>query len=165
MLLPPHRTSEVEQILTRLRQGGRIEDFETTRRTKEGRMLNVSLTISPVRDAQGNIIAASTIALNITQAKLAQEAIRNSERLAVAGRMAATIAHEINNPLEIVTSILYILAREESLSEKGRQYVKAAEEELRRVAQITRTTLGLYRERDTTVLPLDLCDLLDSILV
>jgi len=140
MLLPPHRTSEVEQILTRLRQGGRIEHFETTRRTKEGRMLNVSLTISPVRDAQGNIIGASTIARNITQAKLAQEAIRNSERLAVAGRMAATIAHEINNPLEIVTSILYLLAKDQSLGETARKYVLTAEEELRRVGQITRST-------------------------
>ncbi|PYV82136.1 MAG: PAS domain-containing sensor histidine kinase [Acidobacteria bacterium] len=165
MLLPPHRTSEVEQILTRLRQGGRIEHFETTRRTKEGRMLNVSLTISPVRDAQGNIIAASTIARNITQAKLAQEAIRNSERLAVAGRMAATIAHEINNPLEIVTSILYLLAKDQSLGETARKYVLTAEEELRRVGQITRSTLGLYRERDTAIVPVNIAELINSILL
>ena len=163
--LAPDRSTEFGDILKRLRRGEKLDHFETTRQTKDGRILNVSLTISPVRNAEGEISAASTISRDITQTRLAEEAIRNSERLAVAGRMAATIAHEINNPLEAVTNILYILAREESLSEKGRQYVKAAEEELRRVAQITRTTLGLYRERDTTVLPLDLCDLLDSILV
>jgi two-component system, chemotaxis family, CheB/CheR fusion protein len=164
MLLPQDRTTEVEEILTRLRQGGRIEHFETTRQTKEGRMLNVSLTVSPVRDAQGNIIAASTIARDITQAKLAEEAIRNSERLALAGRMAATITHEINNPLEIVTNILYLLAKDQSLGETARQYVGKAEEELRRVGQITRSTLGLYRERDTAIVPVNIAELIDSIL-
>jgi two-component system, chemotaxis family, CheB/CheR fusion protein len=165
MLLPPDRSTEIDDILKRLRRGEKLEHFETNRQTKDGRILDVSLTISPIRNADGEITAASTIARDITQTKLAEEALRNSERLAVAGRMAATIAHEINNPLEAVTNILYILAREEALSEKGRQYMKAADEELRRVAQITRTTLGLYRERDTAILPLNICDLLDSILV
>jgi signal transduction histidine kinase len=96
---------------------------------------------------------------------MAEEAIRNSERLAVAGRMAATIAHEINNPLEAVTNILYLLAQKEPLSESGRKYVQAAEEELRRVGQITRTTLGLYRERDVAVAPVNISELLESILV
>ena len=98
MLLPPDRPAEVDEILERMQRGERVEHFETTRRTKSGRILNVSLTISPVRDSEGKIIAASSIARDITQTRMAEEAIRNSERLAVAGRMAATIAHEINNP-------------------------------------------------------------------
>jgi two-component system, chemotaxis family, CheB/CheR fusion protein len=165
MLLPPDRPSEVDEILERMQRGERLEHFETTRRTKSGRILNVSLTISPVRDSEGKIIAASSIARDITQTKMAEEAIRNSERLAVAGRMAATIAHEINNPLEAVTNILYLLAQKEPLSESGRKYVQAAEEELRRVGQITRTTLGLYRERDVAVAPVNISELLESILV
>jgi PAS domain S-box-containing protein len=164
MLLPADRSTEVEDILRRLRQGEKIEHLETTRRTKNKGIITVSLTISPVRDSEGNIIAASTIARDMTHLKLAEEAIRNSERLAVAGRMAATIAHEINNPLEAVTNILYLLARDESISEKSKAYVKAAEEELRRVGQITRTTLGLYRERDIAIVPVNLADLIDSIL-
>ena len=165
MLLPPDRPAEVDEILERMQRGERLEDFETTRRTKSGRILNVSLTISPVRDSEGKIIAASSIARDITQTKMPEEAIRNSERLAVAGRMAATIAHEINNPLEAVTNILYLLAQKEPLSESGRKYVQAAEEELRRVGQITRTTLGLYRERDVAVAPVNISELLESILV
>jgi PAS domain S-box-containing protein len=165
MLLPPDRPAEVDEILERMQRGERLEHFETTRRTKSGRILNVSLTISPVRDSEGKIIAASSIARDITQTKMAEEAIRNSERLAVAGRMAATIAHEINNPLEAVTNILYLLAQKEPLSESGRKYVQAAEEELRRVGQITRTTLGLYRERDVAVAPVNISELLESILL
>jgi PAS domain S-box-containing protein len=99
VLLPPDRPNEVKEMLQKLRQGEKIEHFETKRRTKSGRILEISLTISPVYDAEGKIIAASTIARDITQTRMAEEALRNSERLAVAGRMAATIAHEINNPL------------------------------------------------------------------
>jgi two-component system CheB/CheR fusion protein len=165
LLLPPERPCEVEQILKRLRRGEKIDHFETTRQTKDGQVLQVSLTVSPVRDTEGSIIAASTIARDITQSKLAEEALRSSERLAVAGRMAATIAHEINNPLETVSNILYLLQRNPSLDDSARSYVQVADEELRRVGQITRTTLGLYRERDTSIVPVNLLEILETILM
>jgi len=79
--------------------------------------------------------------------------------------MAATIAHEINNPLEIVTNILYLLGQDHSLNQTNRRYVTLADEEIRRVGQITRTTLGLSRERDTSVAPVNLAELIESILV
>ncbi|MCU1269401.1 MAG: multi-sensor signal transduction histidine kinase [Acidobacteriaceae bacterium] len=162
ILLPPDRPHEVSEILQRLRQGEKIERFETTRRTKGGRMVNVSLTISPVRDAGGEIIAASTIARDITQTKMAEQALRTSEKLAVAGRMAATIAHEINNPLETVTNVLYLLSRNPRMDEQARQHLKIADEELRRISQITRSTLGLYRERDTTPGPVNLTEMIEK---
>jgi len=165
LLLPPERPREIEQILKRLRRGDKIDHFETTRQTKHGQILQVSLTISPVRDAEGNVVAASTIARDITQSELAEEALRSSQRLAVAGRMAATIAHEINNPLETVSNILYLLQRNPSLDDSARSYVQVADEELRRVGQITRTTLGLYRERDTSIVPVNLLEMLDTILM
>ena len=164
-LLPPDRPQEVTEILRRLRREEKIEHFETTRRTKDGRTVQVSLTISPVYDVQGQVIAASTIARDITQTKMAEEALRNSERLAVAGRMAATIAHEINNPLETVTNILYLLSRNTLLDEAAQQHLKIADEELRRIAQITRSTLGLYRERDTTPGPVSLSEMIDNLLM
>jgi PAS domain S-box-containing protein len=165
VLLPPERQGEDHEILQRLARGEKIEHRETIRRAKDGSILNVSLTISPVRDAQGNIIAASTIARDITRMKLSEHALRNSESLAVAGRMAATIAHEINNPLEAVTNVLYLLERNSSLDETARTHVKTAAAELRRVGQVTRTTLGFYRERDTAMAPVNLIELIDSILL
>jgi PAS domain S-box-containing protein len=121
MLLPPDRPQEVRQILQRLRLGEKIEHYETRRRRKDGGILYVSLTISPVKDTQGKVFGASTIARDITQTKMAEEALRNSERLAVAGRMAATVAHEINNPLETVTNVLYLLSRNATLDEGARK--------------------------------------------
>jgi PAS domain S-box-containing protein len=165
MLLPPDRPQETRKILQRLSLGEKIERYETRRRTKDGRLFYVSLTISPIRDAQGKVVGASTIARDITQTKMAEEALRNSERLAVAGRMAATIAHEINNPLETVTNVLYLLSRNPGLDDGARQYLKIADEELRRIAQITRSTLGLYRERDTTPSAVNLSEMIDNLLM
>ena len=159
------RPQEATEILQRLSRGEKIERYETRRRTKDGRMIHVSLTISPIRDTQNKVVGASTIARDITQTKMAEEALRNSERLAVAGRMAATIAHEINNPLETVTNVLYLLSRNATLDEGARKYLKIADEELRRIAQITRSTLGLYRERDTTPGPVNLSEMIDSLLM
>jgi signal transduction histidine kinase len=96
---------------------------------------------------------------------MAEEALRNSERLAVAGRMAATIAHEINNPLETVTNVLYLLSRNPGLDDGARNYLKIADEELRRIAQITRSTLGLYRERDTTPGAVNLSEMIENLLM
>lgn len=98
----------------------------------------------------------------IQQAELAQEALRRSEKLAVTGRLAASIAHEINNPLESVTNLLY-LARAESSPETVRHYLALAEQELARVTEITKNTLRFYREpsHPTTI---DLVKVLDSVL-
>ncbi|HEX8925857.1 MAG TPA: PAS domain S-box protein, partial [Terriglobales bacterium] len=163
LLLPPDRPNEVNQILAQLRKGERINHFDTKRVTKDGRILDVSLTISPIRDESGKIIGASTIARDITQVKAAEQALRNAERLAVAGRMAATVAHEINNPLEALTNILFLLEQNKSLDEEARSFVVAGQEELRRVMQITRLTLGFHRERAGTA-AVKVTELLDNVL-
>jgi signal transduction histidine kinase len=79
------------------------------------------------------------------QYALAQEALLRSEKLAVTGRLAASIAHEINNPLEAVTNLLFLL-RSEPSSEQQKKYLAQAEQELARVAEITKQTLRFYRE-------------------
>jgi len=81
----------------------------------------------------------------IQQNTRAQEALRRSEKLAVTGRLAASIAHEINNPLEAVTNLLYLM-RGNLPVDKMRQYLGSAEQELARVVEITKQTLRFYRE-------------------
>lgn len=92
----------------------------------------------------------------------AQDALRRSEKLAVTGRLAASIAHEINNPLESVTNLLYLL-RSEASSEKTRAYLAQAEQELARVAEITKHTLRYYREPNKPI-QVDVSAVLDSVL-
>ena len=88
------------------------------------------------------------VGMDITSNKLAEDALRKSEKLAAAGRLAATIAHEINNPLEAVTNLLYILRGNDKWDDNTRTYIAQAEHELARIAHVTRQTLGFYR--DTT---------------
>jgi PAS domain S-box-containing protein len=79
MLIPLDRLDEERQILERLSAGQRIEHYETVRRTKEGRLIDVSLTVSPIRDREGRIVGASKIARDITEQKWAHEALLASE--------------------------------------------------------------------------------------
>jgi PAS domain S-box-containing protein len=79
ILFPPELPDEENKILEKLRAGGRIEHFETIRVTKTGRRINVSLTISPIKDSSGKTVGISGIARDITERKLAEEALRESE--------------------------------------------------------------------------------------
>ena len=163
ILLPSDRPNEVKQILERLRCGERIERFETTRVAKDGHRLHVSLTISPIRDSKGHIVGASTIARDITQTKMAEQALRNSEKLAVAGRMAATVAHEINGPVEAVSNILYLLNKSSALDETARSFVRAAQEEIKNISQIAKVTLGFYRNLERRHVPVNIVDLIENV--
>src|SRR6185503_19969317 len=97
-----------DMILSKIRTGEKIDHFETIRLSKSGERINVSLSISPVRDAQGKIIGAAKVARDITQKKKIERALRITEKLAAAGRLAATVAHEINNPLEAVHNLVFL---------------------------------------------------------
>jgi PAS domain S-box-containing protein len=83
----------------------------------------------------------------VIQKHTAEDALRRSEKLAAAGRLAATVAHEINNPLESVMNLAYLLGEEIGENANARQYLDALDSELRRVALITRRTLAFYRDR------------------
>lgn len=99
-LIPEDRKEEERQILLRLRNGERVEHFETKRITKSGKLLDVSLTISPVRDAQGNIIGLSKIARDITEKK--QEEQRKED-------FVSMVSHELKTPLTSITAYVQLL--------------------------------------------------------
>jgi PAS domain S-box-containing protein len=164
ILLPPDRPGEVAHILSRLRRGERIAHFETVRMAKNGRRLDVALTVSPIRDARGRLVGASTVARDITEQKNAEEALRKAEKLALAGRMAATVAHEINNPLEAIGNILYLLRTSFELNGEARKYVDIASEELDRVSEIARLTLGMQRGAAGRSESVDVKSLLENVL-
>ena len=100
----------------------------------------------PLIDANGEIREWFGTATDITARKLAEEALVRSERLASLGRMAATISHEINNPLEALANLLYLASTTEGLPSVARERLADADAELQRVAHITRQALGFYRE-------------------
>ena len=115
------------------------------RRTKSGQLLDVSLTVSPIRDERGRVIGASKILRDISTRKRLEQALLQAEKIAATGRMAATIAHEINNPLEAVMNLMYLL-RPMIADPAGISYFQSVETELGRVSHIAKQTLGYYRE-------------------
>ncbi len=93
----------------------------------------------------GNRAEWRGVTFDITDSKLAESALLRSEKLAAMGRMASTVAHEINNPLEAVTNLLYLARTDPDQGESTRAYLATAETELARLADITRLTLGFVR--------------------
>lgn len=161
-LIPQELHHEEDMILAKLRAGQRIDHYETTRIRKNGERFEVSVTISPLIDKRGNIIGASKIAREITERKRMERQLIVSEKFAATGRMAATIAHEINNPLESVMNLMY-LARTSKTFHAAQNYIKTAEQELERVSHIARQTLGYYRENGNPC-PVLLQDLVQDVL-
>jgi PAS domain S-box-containing protein len=145
-IIPPELHGDEPKILAKLRAGERIDHFETVRVHKGGERLDISLTVSPIRDRDGRVIGAAKIARDITQQKRLEAAVQISERLASVGRLAATVAHEINNPLEAITNFIYLARHSQGLPDGVKQYLDYADRELGRVAHLARQTLGFYRD-------------------
>ncbi|MGH9585450.1 MAG: PAS domain S-box protein, partial [Acidobacteriaceae bacterium] len=121
-IIPPELQGDEPIILDNIRNGKRIDHFETVRMGKDGKRLDVAVTISPIRDDSGAIVGASKILRDITERKRMQASVLQSEKIAATGRMAATIAHEINNPLEAVVNLLF-LAGERATDSTQKDYL------------------------------------------
>lgn len=147
-LIPSELWDEEPVILSKLKAGQRIEHYETVRLNKDGTRINVSLTVSPIRNSSGLVIGVSKIARDISQQRKAQAVLIESEKLAATGRMAAVIAHEINNPLEAITNLGYLISINPSLNDEARKYAELLLAEVNRASEITRQTLAFFR--DTT---------------
>lgn len=146
-LSPPERLEELEANGRILNSGGHVAPYRTERMRKDGTRCPVLLSVSSLRNVRGEIVGASAIARDISAEKQSEEAIRRSEKLATTGRLAASIAHEINNPLEAVINLLY-LARHDS--SHAAEYLKQAEREVGRVAQLAQQTLGFVRDASSS---------------
>jgi PAS domain S-box-containing protein len=130
---------------------------------KDGTELDIADSASPILDQTGTTTGIVLVLRDITMERKTQEALIAHEKLAVAGRLAATIAHEIHNPLDSVSNLLYLM-RNGASAEESKQFMDLAEQELTRVTQISRAMLGLYRESKSPV-AVELSEMLHEILL
>jgi PAS domain S-box-containing protein len=151
-----------ERIESAIEKGGRWEG-NLVQLTKAGREVIVASRQVLAIDRVGGRHAILEISRDITAQLQAEEALRKAEKLAAMGRVAGIIAHEINNPLDTIRNVFFLLRDHPSLDSNARQYTQIAEEELTRVTHITRQTLSFYRESKEPV-PVSIAAILDDIL-
>lgn len=128
-------------------------------RTKDG--AEVVVACRKTMNHEGN--AVLEVSRDITAQLQAEEALRETEKLAAMGRVAGIIAHEINNPLAAITNTLYLVRNHPSLDDTARHFADVAEQELQRVSHITRQTLSFYRESKQPI-AVNITDLLNDVL-
>lgn len=112
----------------------------------DGTYIPIEDSAAPIRDGRGKVVGVVMVFRDATTERKSQEVLRKTEKLAAAARLAATVAHEINNPLEAIGNLVYITKTIDGLPESASKNLSLAEEELARVSHITRQTLGFYRE-------------------
>jgi PAS domain S-box-containing protein len=141
LIIPSDRAQEEEIILERLRRGKRIEHFDTVRLRKDGTTVDVSLTISPVRDASGNIIGASKIARDVTHRRAVERSLRESEDRfrELAGALETQVQFRTQ---ELQRRNAEVVQQSEQLRELSRRLLKTQDEERRRIARDLHDSAG-----------------------
>jgi PAS domain S-box-containing protein len=112
LIMPPEQPDELSKVLAQIRQGQRVDHYETVRIRKDGRRIEVSVTVSPIQDRSGRVVGASSIARDITEQRELEAARRAQDTLRSVASLAAGVAHEINNALSILLGHLELLARD-----------------------------------------------------
>lgn len=158
----PHEQQDLKEAVAHVLQGNSVRS-DTRYITAEGKERLADRSLTPVKNDVGEVVLIVASGIDITGRKRSEEALRRSEKLAATGRLAATIAHEINNPMESLTNLLFLLRSNASLDEDARHYVALAERELSRTSHITRQMLTFHRESARSV-NIDLSELLDGVL-
>ena len=153
--------SPVASVRRQLRPVTGTEPLVLTRR--DSSEVTVDQSGAPVHERSGKLSGVVLVLRDVTQQRRTQAALIASEKLAVTGRLAATIAHEIHNPLDSVANLLYLMKTGTS-AEENEVFLDTARAELDRATQISRSLLGMYRESRTPV-ALDISNLLESVLM
>jgi two-component system, cell cycle sensor histidine kinase and response regulator CckA len=145
MLAPPERAGEPLEYLQTAKDGESTR-LDTVRVTKEGRCIEVALTVSPIRDRHGAPVGVSTVARDVTERRRLEEQLRQSQKMEAIGRLAGGVAHDFNNMLSVIVGYTYLI---QSSSAKGDGVRNAADQVMgaaERASSLTRQLLAFSRK-------------------
>ncbi len=144
-LLPDDRAHEEDEILNRIKAGGTVHHIETIRKKKNGQLIHVSLTISPIRDPLGRIVGASKIARDITDRKELEQRLAQSRKMEAIGQLTGGIAHDFNNLLGIISGNLDLMEGKIQQDDRLLHRVRSAQVATGRAADLIRRLLAFSR--------------------
>jgi two-component system, chemotaxis family, CheB/CheR fusion protein len=150
-------------IARAIKWGREVTGEEIRVQRQDGREVYVCVNAAPLCDASGRVIGGVATFTDITERKRMEATLERTQKMATSGRLAASLAHELKNPLGALSDLMYLLGSNRDLAESSRQHVHLAENELKRAQQIISHTVGLYRESSRPI-GVKVADLLDSIL-
>jgi PAS domain S-box-containing protein len=162
-ILPPSTAAKLERNIEAVFLSGQpVRNLELTWEPEPRRSRSWLVHLYPVRTETDATRWVGAILVDTTEQKRGEETLRRTEKLAATGRLAASIAHEINNPLEAVTNLLFLI-RQEPLSAEAAHFAELAQQEVTRVSEITQQTLRFYRQSTLPALS-NVAELLDSVI-
>jgi signal transduction histidine kinase len=141
-LVPLDHEDEEREFLNRIERGQTIEQLETTRKRKDGRIIHVSLTISPIKDTRGRVTGASKIARDITEKKQLERQLAQSHKMEAIGQLTGGVAHDFNNLLGVIVGNLDLLERLMPGNDPALKRVRTAQRAAMRGADMTRRLLA-----------------------
>ncbi len=145
LLAPSDRPDEIPEILRKIARGESTEHYESVRVAKDGRQLNVSISVSPLRSANGDIVGASAIARDITAQKKTEGQLHQSQKMEAIGRLAGGVAHDFNNILGIINACAEFLRDRIDPVAGPLQYVENIRKATERGSALTRQLLTFSR--------------------
>jgi PAS domain S-box-containing protein len=147
ILAPPSGTSEIPVVLERINQGERISDFEAVSVRKDGTEFPVSITMSAIRNSQGEILGLSGIIRDITSRKRLEEQVTLSQKMESVGRLAGGVAHDFNNMLQIIHGYSELVLDQLAEEDSTRGHVQEIKTVVERAAGLTRQLLAFGRQQ------------------
>jgi PAS domain S-box-containing protein len=163
-LFGPAEAETFQPRLAAIFDGARqVDTFELQMTDTKGDVRSWLVNLYPVRSGQHEVRWAGAVMIDTTERRRSEDTLRRTEKLAAAGQLAASIAHEINNPLEAVTNLLFLLRTQTSLDGEAVRFTEMAQHEVARVSEIAQQTLRFYRPSTSPALA-NVAEILDSIL-
>lgn len=163
-LIPQNKYFELNEILTTISKGIPVTHCETMRQRKDGQIIHVIYTASPIKDHDGKIVGVSTIFRDVTEQKKIEKQMGRLDQMNLIGEMAASIGHEVRNPMTTVKGFLQLLGEKKESSSRFSEYIPLMISELDRANSIITEFLAISRTKATEFAPHNLNDIINSIL-
>jgi PAS domain S-box-containing protein len=161
-LIPKELHDEEQQLLARIRAGEHVAHYETTRIRKDGQRIQISLTLSPVRDSEGRLIGASAIKRDITAQRGLERQLHHSQQMDAVGQLAAGVAHDFNNILTVISGYCGLLLARTRVPDPRRDDIIGIQEAADRAAALTQQLLAFGRKQVIQPQVLDLREVIED---